>query len=428
MVGMTPDEIADYVVRGQEHLMECAKAGLVEVDGSRMVLDSNAFPMGSAVANIKRFLRQPRMLYGEPGGATMMVPRHPLSNLQGMQKSQVTTGDTGAFNAIFGAIAVLQIAQQQNFVGSVGEMGYEKNGYRGVSAAGIASHAGAAEGGSIGTSVEPTYQEINVGLKDLLVPTEMSTRMEIASTKNDTITFAGNAQVIFSNWMNAMDVDYLEDFDTLPTASGHYDAESLDRITASYAGATAVGYTAGDEDLYGVDRSSNAWFDSNMIQNSASLRQLTTPLVDALLKGQRKFWGQDMGNKVYYTGTDCWDVWSALEGSKQRFSHETVINAIGQGVQPVIGQAGGYKLATYGPSQHPVVLDDNIVVDTGGVSRIYLVDKNHLGICMGLPPQAIEGSNIAYLGYIKHLLVYYTVQEIWCDLPAAQGQLRDLSA
>lgn len=416
-IGVDAGAISSYMKYGKNCLKDVLRKDYATMfaDG-RIMLHRDAFPMfGSGIEDIQSYLRRPLSIFAEPGTSGTLVPQHPLDMIQ---KATVTSGDAGAFNAIFGAIALIQISQQQNAFAAMPKRGYERAGFRAVSAAAIASGAGVAEGGAVPTAVEPTYQEINVGLKDQSVATEMSTRLELQSTRNDTVTFAGNAQVVFSNFMEAIDVDLLKDWDTL---AGN-NMESIDRLTADSAAQVALGYTADDENLYGVDRSANTWFDSNLDHNSNVDRAVSISLLDALYRDQYEYWGTDIGNKFWLTGTSTHVPWSALEGSKQRFDQATVVNTIAGGVQPVVGQAGGFKLSTY--LTWPIVLDQNVEVDT--IARVYLIDQNHAGIVLGRPIEAIQGNHPVYVGSFVNRLVFYGIMELWGDLPKSCGQLRDL--
>ena len=345
--------------------------------------------------------------------SSYIVPVHPIDKIQ---KATLTTGDAGAYNALFGAVATIQLSQQQTMIGALPKKGYPREGFRAVSAAAIASGAGIAEGAAVGTGVEPTYVEITVGQKEVEVVTEMSTRMEVISAKNDNIEFEGNAQVVFSNFMEALDVDLLVDMDTLAGANH----ESLDRICGSSGENTALGYTAADEDLYGVDRSVATWFNANSDHASGVDRSLSKSLVDALMRDQKEFWQYNIDQKIYASKNDSWIEFSAIEGARQRMGEETVVANV-NGLNTFRGGAGGFKLSTY--DGFPWLQDENISADT--IGRIMLLDLNHVGLCVGRPIEFLESDNPFEVGHL-HRCLWYGIHENWCDLPAAEGKLRDL--
>lgn len=414
--------IDTFIQKGKEGLLLAMEKGAADlsVDGS-MQFNRDFFPYwADPLNNVQQYMRAPRIMIGE-GGSTSLVPVDPLAALT---KTTLTSGDTGAFNAIYGAIATIQVLQQHNFFGALPQRPYNKYGFRAVGAAAISSDAGIAEGANIPTAVEPTYYEIGVGQKELGVVTEMSTRMELYSTRDDTITFGGNAQVVFSNFLTSIDYDMLRDFDTLPTRTNYYNTESIDRITATTAARTALSYTDGDEDLYGIDRSTYTWFDSHCYYDATADREISTDLLDGMYADCVPYWGQDLSNKMWVTTPTTQKYWSALEGGKQRFSQATAINSVGNGIQPTMGQAGGYKTATY--NTYPIVLDAQVNADT--IGRVYLLDNNHNGLLVGRPIEAITGNHPLYLGSMVNKLMYYGIMELYNDLPLSCAQLRDLSS
>jgi hypothetical protein len=95
-----------------------------------------------------------------------------------------------------------------------------------------------------------------------------------------------------------------------------------------------------------------------------------------------------------------------------------------QGVQPVIGQAGGFKLTTY--NTWPIILDAN--VQGTPLKRVYLNDNNHAGIVVGKPIEVIEANNPLNIGAYVNRAAFYGIQEFWCDLPASTGALWDISS
>jgi len=341
----------------------------------------------------------------------------PITPIDRIQKATVTTADAGAYNAIFGAAATIQVAQDMSAFGALPKMGYPREGFRVAYAAAIASGAGVAQAAAMGTAVEPTYMEVTISIKEVEVVTELSTRLEVISTKNDTITFEGNAGVVFSNFMEAIDTDLLQDCDTLAGDN----IESLDRITSSTALITGKSYTAGDEDYGGIDRSTPyAWWDGNADHGSATDRSMTKPLVDALMRDQKPYWGRDWGNKLYLSPDDSWIEFSSIEAARQRMGETTVQPSI-NGIKTWRGGAGGFKLATYDTIEW--LQDSNVQADT--IGRLYLFDLNHLGMVIARPIDFIDSADPFVVGHV-HRGAWYGILETWCDLPKGQGQLCDL--
>ncbi len=377
---------------------------------------------GDPMNSVRPYFSGPRVMLGETDGRTTLAPYYPGAG-ESIQKATITTGDTGAWNAIYGSVATIQVAQQQNAFAALPKRPYNRYGLRVVSAAAISSSTGIDEAAAVPTAVEPTYLEVNVGQKEIAVATDMSTRLELLSTRDDTITFGGNAQVVFSNFLTATDADLLGDADTV----AGYNIESLDRYTSSYAkyGTYSDVGTATDSNWYNTVRAvaaaSNDW-DSNFFGATAD-RSLTLPLVDGMYAACYPYWGTDFGNKIWLTTPGTNVSWSFLEGAKQRYGPEPVAFSYTQGVQPVLGQAGGFKLNHY--NTWPIVLDSQVKADT--IGRIMLLDLNHTGMLVGRPIEAIQGNNPLYLQYFLNRLAFYGIMETYGDMPKSCAQLADLA-
>jgi len=378
------------------------------------------FPFaGMDSEGIATWLARPLAVLGNQDGTSDLVP---MSEGEGdrLTKATLTSADAAAFNALFGPATFVQYLRQKNAAGAIGREGYRKFGYRAVKTASITGNTGIAEGGAVPTPVEPVYYEIGVGLKEEAVATEMSSRLEIYSGKDDTITFNGNAQEVLEDFLAAYDTDLLRDFNTLAVNN----PESLDRVTATTQARIDLGYTDGDEDLHGVDRSAESWYDSLNLNNGGAVRPLTQDLWDDLAANLISRWGDDIGEKIYITDPLTHKRLGNILGSGTRYASETVANRIA-GVTPVPGQAGGYKCAVY--EGRPIVMDDNVVQDSGGIGRAYLVDQKTLKQVLGREFGGLVGDNFVYLNAFVHRIVYYGVAELTSWYPRASGQLRDLS-
>lgn len=334
-----------------------------------------------------------------------------------LAKANIGTGDAGPYNAIFGAAATIQVVQQQNAFGAVRKEGYAKAGYRVITAAALTAAAGIAQAGALGTAVVPTYVEISVGLKEVEIVTDVSTRLQLVAGKDDVVTFDENAQAVFSNFMTSLDYDLL----TTVHTTANLNIESLDRVCASSLEATAHSYDSGDINLHGVARTSSTYFNANADYASAN-RAINTSLVDALMRDQMPYWGSDFNNKFYLTHPDTWVNWSALDAANFRRSGDMYMNTMA-GVQPTPGMAGGFRLAQY--DTYPIVLDSQVVQD--GAGRLYLIDSNTTSISMAAPIKVYTSDNPFEVGHLKRA-AWYGVMETKCTLPKANGKLMDLSA
>lgn len=371
--------------------------------------------MGMDSEDISLYMREQMEIVGD-----QLVPS---GNPQdGLRKAAFTTADTGTFANIFGPIATLQLANQQTVISALPKRGYERHGFRARSARFQNSATGSTEGDALPSSAEATYNEVPVGLKDLVVSTEQSFRWLVVIDKNDGITFDAVGKDFVNDFYFATNADLLGDVDT----TANLNIESIDRYTQASTARAAIGYTDGDEDMWGtstgIDRSGNTWFNSYVNHNSDTDRELTINEVNKIEANVYTRWGSDRSNKVYITGADIHNQWSMLEGAKKRINEQMVSFSYGAGIQPIVGQAGGFKLTTY--DGHPILLDES-VADTG--RRIYLMDLNTCGIATGRPLQIYRGDNIVYLNAVKQRQAIYWIAEFWGTLASACGQARDFS-
>jgi hypothetical protein len=205
--------------------------------------------------------------------------------------------------------------------------------------------------------------------------------------------------------------------------------ESIDRVCASSAETTALGYTAGDEDIYGIDRSANSWADAYVSHNSGTDRSLTLALINALIRNTRPYWSDPMGrNNVFLTGPDTFDDWNALLQAQQRFFGDAKIAPSVNGVQVVRpGVEGGFSVATY--HGIPIIVSDDVPQDTK--SRIYLLDLGYLSIEVMTPTQYFEtgvshGDPFSLNAFVDEG-VFLTIGELKCTNFKAQGKIRDLA-
>lgn len=380
----------------------------------RTILDNpQDFPMlGLAEAGIAEYLESELVMVDD-----LLVPR----GLTDVQRATLETTDAGAFNALFTAVATMQLAQQKNFLGFVPKRGYEQRGHRVRSTRAISSGAGQAESASLPAAIETTYVEVPVGLKEALADVEMSIRMDIESLKNDAIRFETFVQNVYDDFLVACNADLLADGDTL--AGNNF--ESVDRLTGATALVTAGIWDAGDEDPWAgaIDRSGASWADALALHNSGATRTLSRSLINALYAGLRRFWGTESADAGYYlTNTDTYTRWGELEGAAWRTSEVAILNRL-EGAEPVAGAAGGYKTNLY--EGRPILLDDAVFASTLG--NVYLLNRDKLWLAMGRPIQVIQGDNIVYLGKTVKKSAFYGVMELTSDHLRGLGSLRDLA-
>ena len=334
-----------------------------------------------------------------------------------LMKAALTTGDAAAVNALYQLGVFVQYSIKPNAYGCHPKTPWKVQGYRAVKAASKSSAVGVAEGGALGTGVEPTYYEVAVDPKEFELVGDYSTRLQVLSEIADAVKVDQNRQTIEKDFFKSMDADLLKDFDTL---AGN-NIESIDRLTASAAEQAGCGATAGDDDIYGIDRGAEGWADANSEHASGTDRILSEALIDALRRDQEPYWETFPENKVFITGFDTWTRWGQLEAAKQRYGTEMFTITIGDGVKTAEGAKGGFKLATW--DGVPIIRDDSVEKDT--ISRIYLEDLEVTGIAFGRPIGYSESDNMFEVGHLVKG-VWYGIGELYATAFKPNGKLRDL--
>lgn len=339
-----------------------------------------------------------------------------LDEIRAVAKTDVTVGTGGAYNALFGADTWAQIIQQQNLLGALPKAGWPRSGFRVQSSAAISSGAGIAEGGAVPTSVIPTYVEVTVPPKEFAARTQFTRMFDAVAGKDDTISWDEHLRVFQANFMNAFDVDLHVNMGTL---AGN-NVESIDRVCGSSVENTAQSYDTADEDLHGVDRSANTWFNANSLQNGGTDRTLSITLINQLLSGQLPYWETGAKGAFYETGYTTWSRWSELLVGQQRFG-ETTLSYGAEGAKGVAGAATGLKTLTW--DGIPLVMDSHVQTDT--IDRINLIHGDYVSLRWGLPLESIVNTDPFVVQFVKAMALH-GIGELVCPVPKAQGKLMDL--
>lgn len=353
----------------------------------------------------------------------------------------VLSGTTGVFNPVFGAMAFSQLNNEGNAFALMPKYPWPRSGFRVITA-----DAGSTAGGNLDNSsgiaaipatIKPTFAEITVTPAQVAhnADVEYIHELRVRNGDDDAVgdieflrTYLAN---LHSKRINEM---LLADVDTaLPTGA----FESIDRVTASSVAATAGLFTAGDEDIYGIDRSSATWADAVVNHNSTTDRTLTLSLIEDTLASLA-----DNGARtnLILTGNDT--KWRIISLAQTQVRYQGVVQQ-GQsakvginGVETEEGVGFGVRVATvYGI---PMFASQAVQKDT--ISRIYCLDTTmqedtgipRLGIAMLSPTLYFESGmsaanpNPFAINKFGTEGLYYTSGQLVCTFPAAQGSIRDL--
>lgn len=348
----------------------------------------------------------------------------------------VLTTTTGVYNPVFGAMAFSQLNNEANALGILPKYPWQHSGYRAITAdATSVSYGGITQGGAIPDTIKPTFAEITVTTKEVAHAFDVSYIQEGKVKKGDDAIgdmefLRGYFAVRHAKDLNAQ---ILIDANTLAGTA----FESIDRVTFSAAANTALSYTAGDEDIYGIDRSASAWADAVCDHNSGTDRYLTDPLIRSTLASLE---ANGARTNVILTGVDTkWRIFGLYQNQVryQGILREDVEIQIGiNGVNTEKGAGVGIRVATlYGI---PLISSQNVPQDT--ISRIYFLDTTEqegtgiprLGLALMYPTLYFESGmsanppNPFAVNKFGTEGVYYTAGELVCTFLAAQGSLRDL--
>ena len=334
----------------------------------------------------------------------------------------LTTSTTGMFNTIYGPIAFGQLNQEANVFGLLPKFVSANKGYRATTARPSDIQNGTNEGGNIAAADDDTRALVVVGDKTQQITYQFSEILQAREGRDDVESLAELRNKYMNYHIEGIEASLNTDGDTLALTK----FESIDRVTASSAYAAAVGWTAADEDIYGIDRSANAWADAQVGHNSGTDRALTLGLIRGVLYDCRE---AGANTNTIITGWDTFEDTVNLLESQQRY-HELIMNVGVNGVNPAKpGEAGKSVLAFDGV---PIFANARTPKDTS--SRMYFLDTTNpegantprLGFRILRPTMNIESTDFIKNGAFAIKGNYSTVGELYCRNLSMQGSLRDL--
>lgn len=351
----------------------------------------------------------------------------------------VLSSTTGVLNKIFGAQAFSQLNSEGNVFALLPKYPWQHSGFRVITAdAGSTAGGGLAESATVPDTVKPTFAEISLSVKQVS-HTFQASMIQTGLVKKSGDDAIGDMEFLrgYFATLHAKRINeqLCIDADTLASAGNTF--ESIDRVTFSTAALTALSYTAGDEDIHGIDRSANSWADAQVSHNSGTDRYLSLDIVRDLLATLE---GKGARTNVIITGSDTkWRLFALAEASVryQGVLQKDVMVSIGvNGVQTEEGINLGVRVATL--YNIPVFTSQAVQQDT--ISRIYLLDTTmqedtgipRLGISLLYPTLYFESGLNSKDGHPFAIDFYgdkggyYTAGELVCTFPAVQGSIRDL--
>jgi len=348
----------------------------------------------------------------------------------------VITSTTGVHNTVFGAFAFSQLNNEANVFALVPKRPWDHSGWRAITAdAGSTAGGGVSENATIPETIKPTFAEIEAFPKQVVHTFDVSYIHEGRVKKGDDSIgdmefLRGYFATLHAKRINEQ---LCVNGDTL--AGSNF--ESIDRVTASTAYQAAIGWTTGDEDIYGIDRSSNSWADAVVDHNSGTDRFVSDDLIRDTLSLLENAGAR---TNVILTGNDTkWRIFGLYENQIRYpgvLKRDELVRIGLNGVETDEGHAVGMRVAlVYGV---PLFASQAVAADT--ISRIYLLDTTtneetgvpRLFIALLYPTLYFESGMSATnpdpfaINRLGTQGMYFTAGELICTFLAAQGSIRDL--
>ena len=342
----------------------------------------------------------------------------PAQEYLGKADAPITISTTGVRNVVYGPQLFGQFCVAYNTFGFLPKDIW-RSGFRAISTAGSTASAGVSETAAVPETLKPGFVQVATPPK-LLSASSEETLLELAMEKvDDTALWDDVIAYMKEEFQNRINRGLHTNFDTLASIN----IESIDRICASSVEQGACGETVADEDLHGIDRSANTWFNAYVNHASNTDRTMALSQVDALFPQVRPLWKDaSMQNKAIITVYDTLERLEQLIQSQQRFVNTVSAQMSVNGIQTLKGAEAGFDVTAY--KYVPCIPDQNAAQDT--LSRLYLLDLDVTSIQMAVPIMYQESEEYLHIDRFGRMGVYYGAMELVCKKPAACAKLRDL--
>lgn len=353
-----------------------------------------------------------------------------------LEQADYSSGTSGILNKIFGRTIFPQLNANAPVWASIPKSKRSRGspyGWRAKTAFASTGKGGQTEG-VVPTAVTSTFVEVAPTIK------EHATQMRISGMQQD-LTEIDDAWGALSEVHADLAMEHGKEIERaltedIDTAAGVH-SESVDRVSASSTNQAAIGWTAGDEDIFGIDRSAQTW--ANAAQDAAATARALTK---ALIKGRLTAVQKNGGDTTYIaTGFEGWQALTDLFEAQGRV--DIALGAVaggkvndadimeGRALNPLVSHVYG----------RPIVCSDQVETDSNELPRFYFHDisnpdagdKPRLGIDLVRPTEvyvAGERSTRApqTISFSGDSVLALTRFELGCRFFAAQGQLRDTTS
>ena len=348
-----------------------------------------------------------------------------------------TTGLAEGLNTVFGAKVFNQLNTKSEVFKLLKKEAWTQSGFRALTARHQTTN-GVAEGGAFPETDHPELKEITLTLKEVVTPWQMSSKAEILSEADDGLgnlaafmrREQGEAHAFFLDDQLTKSVEANSDGATGAGQAGN-NFESLDRVTATLAYVTdaqSPSNSQDDCDMYGIDISSNSFFDAGHTHftddgsnNALALDDLDT-MIAALLEN-----GANYNSLVILTGYDTYQNLKALmQGTNGAFKFD-LAGAAAANQNGVTGEAGFNFDSRVGAYDGiPIFLSQHVPKD--GASRLYMLDMDNLALRIAAPTTYVDNTNLAVRQVLSREYAFITAGELVAYKRNTSGSIRDLTA
>ena len=339
--------------------------------------------------------------------------------------SPMLSTTAGTYQAIYGRKVWSQLNQEFNAFSILPKRPWDRSGWRVITGKpnGGALHGGVAENATLPETVKPTFQHVAAKPKTIAHTFDMSETAIFLADKDDGL---GDIRSVMKEEMGKHHAEMVNKMlltDASTVAGNNF--ESLDRITVgNNQMAAGTHYTAGEEDIYSIDRDTNTWaFAEDNADASSANRNLSLDQLDTLFQN---IWERGGNPKVILTGYDTLMRLQQLLQSQQRFMEEKRVTPTYNGVKGVPGIEAGFIVATY--NGVPIIPSKDVPKD--GISRMYFLDTDYVYFSTAIPTQyyesGIETGDPFAINRLGQEGLYRTMGEVWTTFFGAHGSVRDL--
>ena len=350
----------------------------------------------------------------------------------------VLSTTSNVYDPIYGAQVWGQFNTEANALGILAKTVWTNSGWRVLTARAAASGGGVSENANLPYTIKPSWYKLSTKPKTIAHTFEVSEVQEFlaAEAQDDGTGDLSNMRTIMGvHHREMMNVMLLTDVDTL----AGYNLESIDRICSSKSESDAGLMTAGDNDIYGIDRSdaTYSWADAQVDHASGVDRIITDDLIREMIRDTLPAAGAN--TTLGITGTDTLSEIESLYQTQARYNRNDALGTSDvqltvNGVQTAKGINAGIQIT----SVYNIPLFTSKDVTKDSLSRLYLLDTSNpegftvprLALDIAKPTQYFEagmkkGDPFA-INKFGNKGMYRTMAELKCKFFAVQGKIRDL--